>query len=145
MFKHILLPTDGSPASSRTIQTCMAFANSIGAKVTGLYVIPQYRMLPMDFPLLDETRRRFDDDNVIRAKGYLTEIANAATDAGVSCETVHATNAHPYAEIIEQARQRQCDLIAMASHGERGIKGLLMGSETQKVLTHSSIPVLVFR
>lgn len=145
MFTHILLPTDGSPASSRAIQTSMAFAKSIGAKVTGLYVIPQYRVLPMDFPILDETRQRFDDDNIIRATGYLTEITNAANHAGVPCETVHAMNAHPYAEIIEQARQRQCDLIAMASHGDRGIKGLLMGSETQKILTHSSIPVLVFR
>ncbi|WP_256081985.1 universal stress protein [Massilia sp. YIM B04103] len=145
MFTHILIPTDGSPASSRAIQTSVAFAKSIGAKVTGLCVKPKYHMMSMDYRLLEDAKTRFEDDCTILARGYLLEIANAAKEADVPCETIQVTNAHPYSEIIEQAQQRQCDLIAMASHGDRGLKGLLMGSETQKVLTHSSIPVLVFR
>ncbi|MBB3121757.1 universal stress protein [Pseudoduganella violacea] len=145
MFTHLLIPTDGSPASSRAIQSGMAFAKSIGASVTGLFVRPEYHTLSIDYRMLAQTKEHFDDASIIRAQGYLAEIVNAAWAAGVPCEAIHVTSNHPYAEIIEQARLRQCDLIAMASHGRRGITGFLMGSETQKVLTHSAIPVLVFR
>jgi nucleotide-binding universal stress UspA family protein len=72
-------------------------------------------------------------------------VAAAARARGVVYETLTVEHAHPYAAIIDAARQRHCDLVAMASHGRRGVQALLLGSETQKVLTHSHLPVLVFR
>jgi nucleotide-binding universal stress UspA family protein len=79
------------------------------------------------------------------ANKYLADIATAAKDADVKCDSFHVTSDHPYTAIIQTARERNCDLIAMASHGKKGVKGLVLGSETWKVLTHSQIPVLVFR
>jgi nucleotide-binding universal stress UspA family protein len=79
------------------------------------------------------------------AAGRLAQITEAAAKAGIDCDVVHAQDRHPYKSIIEIANRKGCDLIVMASHGRRGISALLMGSETVKVLTHSSVPVLVVR
>jgi nucleotide-binding universal stress UspA family protein len=95
--------------------------------------------------MLEDTREQFAQDAKAQARRLLAVIENAAKEAGVSCDTACTTSDQPYEAIIEIAKEKGCDLIAMASHGRKGVRGLLLGSETQKVLTHSLIPVLVFR
>lgn len=145
MYKHILLPTDGTAESADAIQQCMKLAKSVNAKVTGLHVIPEYHLFTYHAEMLEDTREQFAIDSREHAKQYLAVIEMAAKEAGVSCDTGVVTSDHPYEAIIEAAAEKGCDLIAMASHGRKGVKGLLISSETQKVLTHSKIPVLVYR
>lgn len=145
MFKHLLLPTDGSAASEGAIRQAMQFAKEAGARVTGFYAKPEFHTFTYQAEMLEDTREQFEKDSEEQARKYLAVIESAARDAGVPCDVVYKASEHPYEAIIAEATGRGCDLIAMASHGRRGMKGLLMGSETQKVLTHSTIPVLVYR
>ena len=145
MFKHILLPTDGSPLSEAAIQKGMRFAKSIGAQVTGLYVIPPYRLLGGGKESLADTKGQYDRDSKARAQTFLGPILDLGKELGVSTDSVTETSNHPYEAIIRTAETRGCDLIMMASHGRRGFQALVIGSETNKVLTHTTIPVLVFR
>jgi len=145
MFKHILLPNDGSEISKGAILACMAFAQEIGARVTGLHVIADLNPLLYQPEIVTGGHEQLRNYNLAQANNYLADIADAAKDAGVKCETLYVSNNHPYEAIVSVAQDKGCDLIAMASHGHKGMKGLLMGSETQKVLTHSTVPVLVFR
>ncbi|HYD80062.1 MAG TPA: universal stress protein [Paucimonas sp.] len=145
MFKHILVPTDGSPLSEAAISHAVEFAKSIGARITGVHVIPAFHTFDYRAEMLEDTRQQFEKDSRAHAQRFLAKIEQAAQEAGVECSTLLATHDHPYEAIIETARETGCDAIVMASHGRKGIKALLMGSETQKVLTHSTIPVLVYR
>ena len=145
MFKHILLPTDGSAASEAAIRSCLRFAKEIGARVTGLHVLPEFHVLTYNTEMLEDTREQFAQDSEAHAKTFLTAIEHAAKEAGVACDVLRMTSDHPYQAIVQAAQDQQCDLIAMASHGRKGLQGFLLGSETQKVLTHSQIPVLVYR
>lgn len=145
MFKHILLPTDGSRGSEKAIRKALELAKSTGAKVTGFHVIPKFHVFTYRTEMLEDTREEYARDSRAHAQQYLAVIEKAAKQAGVSCETAYTTSDHPYGAIIQAAKRKGCDLIAMASHGRRGVQGLLLGSETQKVLTHSKIPVLVYR
>jgi nucleotide-binding universal stress UspA family protein len=95
--------------------------------------------------MLEDTRERYAQAAEQHAEQYLAVITLAATEAGVACDALCVTSNHPYEAILQTAEERKCDLIVMASHGRGGIKGLLIGSETQKVLTHSQISVLVHR
>jgi nucleotide-binding universal stress UspA family protein len=145
MFKHILIPTDGSPASSSAIQQGIVFAQEIGAKVTGIHVLPEFHVFTYQSEMLEDTREKFAQDSIEHAKKYLLEIEIAARDAGVPCTSFYVLNDQPYEAIIKAAQDSRCDLIVMATHGRKGIKGVLLGSETQKVLTHSPTPVMVYR
>lgn len=145
MFKHILLPTDGSPLSDATIAQCVQFARATGAAITGFHAIPEFRVFTSHPEMLEDTKERFLEDCRGHAKEYLAVLESAAREAGVPCDTVVSVSDEPYREIIRAAEQQGCDLIAMASHGRKGIRGFLIGSETQKVLSHSQITVLVFR
>jgi nucleotide-binding universal stress UspA family protein len=145
MFKHILLPTDGSEASQNAIRAGITFAKEAGATVIGLYVIPEFHVLAYEASMLVPTEEEFIKNEMTLAETYLAEIKRAAENAAVKYETVYVTSDYPYEEIIKVAENRRCDLIMMASHGRKGVKGFLIGSETQKVLTHSKIPVLVLR
>jgi len=145
MFKHILLPTDGSKLSEVTIHKAVEFAKSIGAKVTGFHVMPQFHVFTYRTEMLEDTREEYARDSRAHANSYLGVVQEAAKRAGVACETVSAVSDSPYEAIIQAAQARGCDLIMMASHGRRGVQGVLLGSETHKVLTHSRIPVLVYR
>jgi nucleotide-binding universal stress UspA family protein len=145
MFKHILLPTDGSKLSEMAIHKAVDFAKSIGAKVTGFHVIPQFHVFTYRTEMLEDTKEEFARDSRAHAEKYLAVIQDAAKQAGIRCETASTTSDHPYEAIIQAAETRGCDLIMMASHGRRGVQGILLGSETYKVLTHSRIPVLVCR
>jgi nucleotide-binding universal stress UspA family protein len=145
MFKHILLPTDGSSISETAIQSGIRFAKEINAKVTGLCVVPKgyYAIYEGEIPGVFQEKALAECK--AQAENKLSQIAKTAEQAGVSCETVLETSDQPYESIIKVADQKGCDLIMMASHGRHGMEALLLGSETQKVLTHSKIPVLVYR
>jgi nucleotide-binding universal stress UspA family protein len=145
MFKHLLVPTDGSALSEAAIRMAVDFAKAFDAGITGLHVIPEYHLLTYDTQMLSDTRAQYVEDAKIHAKRYVALIARAATEARVLCDTAYVVSDHPYAVITQMAEDRHCDLIVMASHGRRGVQGLLIGSETQKVLTHSKTPVLVYR
>ncbi len=145
MFKHILLPTDGSPLSEVAIKKGMQFARSIGAQVTGLYVIDPFHLFSASEEMLTDTKEQYEQDSRAQARSSLSVVYGAAKENGVSCDCISETSSHPYAVIVETAEKRGCDLIMMASHGRRGVQALLIGSETTKVLTHSKIPVLVLR
>lgn len=147
MFKHLLLPTDGSPASDAAILKGIQFAKSINARVTGVHVnvVPEYHVVTYNAEILEDTRRQFLEDSKEHAAKFLAVIETAAKDAGVECETSFVICDNPYEGILKTAAEKGCDLIAMASHGRKGVKGLLTGSETQKVLAHSPLPVMVFR
>jgi nucleotide-binding universal stress UspA family protein len=145
MFKHILLPTDGSELSEAAIRKGIQFAKSIGARVTGFYAMPEFHVFTYRTEMLEDTQEQFVKDTKAHADKYLAAIKKVANDAGVACDTLRATSDHPHEAILKAARDRGCDLIMMASHGRKGVQGMLLGSETHKVLTHSRIPVLVYR
>lgn len=145
MFKHLLLPTDGSPQSEEAIRQGIALAKETQARVTGIHVVPEFHVFTYRPDMLEETRAEYVKDSQAKAAKILESVENAAREAGVPCDTVCAVSDEPYEAIIKTADEKGCDLIAMASHGRKGIKGLLVGSETQKVLTHSHQPVIVLR
>lgn len=145
MFKHFLLPTDGSALSNSAVENAVRLAKDTGAKVTGLHVIAPFHVFTAHSTMLEETRETYEKEARAEAARALDVVTRAASGAGVECDTVTAIDDDPHDAIIETARQKGCDVIAMASHGRKGVKGLLVGSETQKVLTHSSIPVLVYK
>lgn len=147
MFKKILVPTDGSELSTDTVEKSVVFAKEIGAKLVFFFAKPDY---PVSFygegAIMDPTSpEKFAEMAENQAREILSAAGQRATQAGVESETASAVSDAPFEAIIDEARARSCDLIFMASHGRRGIAGMLIGSETQKVLTHSKIPVLVYR
>jgi nucleotide-binding universal stress UspA family protein len=147
MFKHILIPTDGSPQSRKAAARGVALAKSVGAKVTAFFAAPPatpivYRnSLPVGYTTPSE------HDEIIRrtAAKYLAFIENAARKAGVRCEAVHVTSDYPDEAILKAAAKGKCDLIVMATRGQGGLRSVFVGSVTQKVLNRSTIPVLVLR
>jgi nucleotide-binding universal stress UspA family protein len=145
MFKQILLPTDGSELSERAVLAGVSFAKDIGAEVTGLYVRPEFHTFAYQAEALEDTEPEFNANTEQQANKFLSFVSDAAGTAGVGCALVNVISDDPYESILQIAKERKCDLIIMASHGRRGLKGMLLGSETQKVLVHSDIPVLVYR
>ena len=147
MFKHILVPTDGSELSQATALRAISFAKEAGAKVTVFFAKPEYPIAYFgEGALIDPTTpEKFAEMADQQAAEYLGEVQKQCAAAGIECTTVSATSDVPYEAIIEAAEKAGCDLIFMASHGRRGISGFLLGSETNKVLTHSKVPVLVYR
>lgn len=133
MYKHILIPTDGSQVARDAIPRAVALAKVLGAKVTGITVT-----VPSEV-FADATRMLAD------AEKYLGKVRDAASAAGVSCSIIRAEHEQPYQAIIDTAKNNGCDLIVMASHGRHGVSALVLGSETVKVLTHCTVPVLVYR
>lgn len=144
MFKKILLPTDGSELSDKAIGGAMQMAAKLGASVVGVTVVEPY-----SYSTLSEYRPETFDDYEARMKAIAVErlekVEAAAKAAGVKAETTVVKSFSPYEAIIEASKKAGCDVIFMASHGRRGLNALLLGSETQKVLTHSTIPVMVYR
>jgi nucleotide-binding universal stress UspA family protein len=149
MYKHILVSTDGSKLSAKAVRTAATLAQALGAKVTGVYVTapyvtPAYSEAIVYAPAI--TAQRYRELAAKEARKALAAVEIEAQAAGgVPCSTVSITNEHPWKGIVRVAQARKCDAIVMASHGRRGLAGLLLGSETTKVLTHSKIPVLVCR
>jgi len=145
MFKHILIPTDGTDLSRKAVIYGVQLARTVGAHVTAITISEPYHVASMDAVLVAETPEEHDAQTARIAERALEQVRMAAEAASVAVETVRETHDQPYRAIIECALARKCDLIVMASHGRRGVAALLVGSETAKVLTHSTIPVLVYR
>lgn len=145
MFKHILLPTDGSQFSERAVFRGIELARQTGARVTGIYVAPEFHLLSYRAAALSESQDQFALDVQSHAEKYLAFIRDTASEAKVPCETLIERSDHPHDIICRVSKQQQCDLIVMASHGRRGLTGLILGSETQRVLAHTDVPVLVWR
>jgi nucleotide-binding universal stress UspA family protein len=145
MFKHILIPTDGSDLSRKAILYGVQLAKECGAKLTGLTVAEPYQPVGMDAVLIPIDEGDYEEQSRVLSEKAIEQVKMAAQAAGVPCETIREINDQPYRAIIDAAQALGCDLIVMASHGRRGISALLLGSETAKVLTHSTIPVLVYR
>ena len=148
MYKHILVATDGSKLSSKAIKTAARLAHCVGARLTGVYVIPEF-VPPMygeaSTYVASISPRRYKELTQRDARKALSEVDIEAQTEGVDCGALHVTNNQAWKGILKAARAKKCDLIVMASHGRRGLSALVLGSETNKVLTHSSIPVLVCR
>jgi nucleotide-binding universal stress UspA family protein len=147
MFKHILVPTDGSELSQETARRAVSFAKDAGARITAFYAKPEY---PVTYygegALIDPTTpEKFAELAEQQAQQTLDFVVSLCRDADVEVDRLAITSDVPYQAIIDGATQAGCDLIFMASHGRRGFTALLLGSETNKVLTHSKIPVLVYR
>lgn len=147
MYKHILIPTDGSSASKGTVTAAVKLAKALGARVTGVFAAPAatpivFRdLLPSGYG----TPRHNEALIARAAAAHLAVIEKAAKAAGVRCSCVTVKSDFPADTILATAKKAKCDLIFMASHGRRGLRGMLLGSETQKVLAASTIPVLVHR
>ncbi|WP_342120011.1 universal stress protein [Pseudoduganella sp. OTU4001] len=133
MFRHILIPSDGSAASQLAVNAALRMARESGARVTAIHVLPE------EPALMANVAPQPAEDQILLA------IARQATSLNVNCATLQIHAEQPHAAIVATALQRSCDLIAMASRGRSGLASLMLGSVTQKVLTHSKIPVLVFR
>lgn len=147
MFRHLLCPTDGSPLSDSAIEKAVAFAYEIGAKITFFYAKPDPGALIYGEA---ELSRAMDPEGYAarsetHAKSILSRALAAGDGGGVQCAAIAVCAAEPYEAIIATADEKCCDLILMASHGYRGVKRLLLGSQTQQVLLHSKLPVLVYR
>mgnify|MGYP000176178829 CR=1 FL=1 len=145
MFKHVLIPTDGSDLSRKALLYGVQLAKESGAKVTALTVRPPYVIGSMDMIGVVGSQDEFEAETQRYADYALTQAKMAGEAAGVRVDTVQDVGDQPYRAIIECARANDCDVIVMASHGRRGVSALLLGSETVKVLTHSTVPVLVYR
>ncbi len=147
MYKNILIPTDGSALSRAAIANGVKLAKALGANVTGFFAAPAptplvYRgLMPVGYMTPEEHAALIEKT----AARYLGVVEKAAKAAGVRCKCIHVTDEFPADAILVMAKKEKCDLIFMASHGRRGLSSVLLGSETQKVLTHSKIPVLVYR
>lgn len=147
MYKHILIPTDGSELSDKAMKHGAAFAGALNAGITGLHVIPRsFALYYAELGVIDKTLQDKMREHA-RADGtdYLDRIQVAAQSAGVTYDRMLLEADEVWKGIIDAARTRGCDLILMAAHGRRGLSALMLGSETNKVLTHAKIPVLVVR
>ena len=145
MFKHILLPTDGSKLSEKAVRQSVRMAKALNAKITALHVVPKFHTFGFQPEMIEPTRSEYEQESTARAQEFLAFAGKVAKAAGVDFDGVKVSGDHPFKEIIRTAQKKGCDMILMASHGRRGIEGFLLGSETQKVLTHSKVPVLVYR
>ena len=147
MFKNILVPTDGSALSRRGVKRAVQLAKEQKARITGFFVGPEWAPpLHGEYVTRDFVTPQQHNEKVRKlADHVLGAVKNAAAAAGVPCKCTHVTGAHPYREILKAAKSNHCDVIVMASHGRRGISRLLLGSETSKVLAHSTIPVMVVK
>ena len=147
MYRHILIPTDGSQLAHKAVVHGLSLAKAVGAKVTALTVEASFN--PGDVPasrvnLMSAAFEEYARHAREHAASILNGVADDAKAAGVQCETVQLIQDHPYKAIIAAAKDKGCDLIVMASHGRSGIAAIVLGSVTAKVLTHTSIPVLVY-
>jgi nucleotide-binding universal stress UspA family protein len=145
LFKNILIATDGSDLAAKAVEQGIPFAKEIGAKITAVTVTEPFHLVSVAPSQLEYTPIEYKKHAEAHAKKVLAAVLDAARLAGVACETLHVEHEQVYQAIIDAAEARRCDLIVMASHGRRGVSAVVLGSETVKVLTHSKIPVLVYR
>lgn len=148
MYSHILIPIDGSELSIRAAHQAIELAKLCKAKVSAMMVSPTFRRLQENgfiAPVSDILSERWEEQMTQRAQAPLQSVADHAKRAGVECETLHVLGDAPYEAIIDAANRKGCDMIAMGSHGHGGVKQFFVGSETARVLSHTKIPVVVYR
>lgn len=147
MYKHILVPTDGSALSMKAVRAAAGLARELKARITALYVMPESSGFYVDGTAAGHeiVDKRFREFNEQAGKKALAAAEIEASTSSVPYDGMLVAGEYPWKEIARVASSKKCDLIVMASHGRKGIEGLLLGSETMKVLTHSKTPVLVCR
>jgi nucleotide-binding universal stress UspA family protein len=148
MYSHILVPTDGSELSIEAARKAIDLAKLCNAKMTTIMVSPTYHQMNQEgfiVPTSHTLHDRWGEEMAQRATPILNGICAHAEKAGVACKALHVFGDSPYEAIIEAAEKNGCDMIAMGSHGHGGVKQLFLGSETARVLSHTKIPVLVYR
>jgi nucleotide-binding universal stress UspA family protein len=146
MYRHILIPTDGSDLAHKAVVHGLSLAKSVGAKVTALVVEPSFNVYGLPSSRMNQISSalaEYAEQAKAHASQVLSGVADEAKSAGVACETMQMTHDHPYEAIVASAKEKGCDLIVMASHGRAGLAAVVLGSVTTKVLTHTKIPVLV--
>jgi nucleotide-binding universal stress UspA family protein len=144
MFSKILVPTDGSELSAKAARGAIEMARRLSCPIVGLTVVEPYTVSNLG-EIRAEPAPDYERRVEAMARQRLQALESDAKAANVQIETTVARSFSPYEAIIETAKRRRCDAIFMASHGRRGLSAVLLGSETQKVLTHSDIPVMVYR
>jgi nucleotide-binding universal stress UspA family protein len=147
MFKHILVPTDGSPVSTKAAKAAIALAKESGARVTGYSAVEPVpaRLYGEGYVVDRQDVAEFERRSREHAKKHVAAIERAARNAGVPFEPLVETARTPYHGIIQAAKKRHCDLIFMSSHGRTGLMRMALGSVADKVMTLSSVPVMVYR
>jgi len=144
MFRRILVPTDGSDITKKAVDVAIGMARAMGARLYTLSVKE-----PFPYSAISEMQptppQEFYDAQERIANARVQQVRESCAAAGMTCEAHTIEALHPWEAIIDHAKRQECDLIVMASHGRRGVTALLLGSETQKVLTHTTIPVLIVR
>jgi len=148
MYQHIMLPIDGSELSLKAVHEGVNLAKALGSKITLITIVSPYHLgvtSPITSGFVNEVEKRHDEESKKEAQKLHIELVARAKSEGVQCDSLVVMSDNPYAQIVEHAQTRKCDLIVMASHGRRGFDAVVLGSETVKVLTHSKIPVLVVR
>ncbi len=144
MFKRILVPTDGSEITAKAIDTAISLAKSVGAQLCTISVKEPFPYSAISEMQPTPPQEFFDAQERIASK-RVQAVVEQSQAAGVACQSHTIEGLHPWEAIIDHAKKMECDLLVMASHGRRGVSALLLGSETQKVLTHSKVPVLIVR
>jgi nucleotide-binding universal stress UspA family protein len=145
MYKHILIPTDGSELSQKAIDDGTKLAKALNAKVTTITVSEPFHVFAVEPSVVTDTPEEYKGRIAAVTAKYLKAAKDTVAAAGVACDGVHVEHEHPYEAIVGAAKRMGCDAIVMASHGRRGVSAVVLGSETVKVLTHSNIPVVVVR
>jgi nucleotide-binding universal stress UspA family protein len=147
MYKNLLVATDGSKLSEKAVTHAIALAQAVGAKMTAFYAAPDYPLPAYADGVVYEpvSRKEYAKLAAADAAKVLEAAVAKATSAGVECASAFTIAAAPWEAILAAAKKHKADVIVMASHGRRGISAVLLGSETQKVLTHAKVPVLVYR
>lgn len=144
MFKRILVPTDGSEITTKAVDTAIGLARALGSVIHAISIKE-----PFPYSALSEMQptppQDFYNAQERIASQRVQAVVTACTQANIPCQAFTVEAMHAWEAIIDHAKTEQCDLLVMASHGRRGVSALLLGSETQKVLTHSTVPVLVVR
>lgn len=147
MYQHLLVPTDGSKLSDKAVKHAISLAGALQARITAFYVAPPYPVPYYPEGVVVETMSNKDYQKAVaeQAVRILNRVEKLAAAQQIACGSGHVIADAPWEAILAAARKYRCDAIVMASHGRRGLAGLILGSETQKVLTHSKLPVVVVR
>jgi nucleotide-binding universal stress UspA family protein len=143
MFKHILIPIDGSELSTRAARTGIELAQLSKARVSAIHVISPFQTIAYMGAILAATEFAYNEEAKTNAERYLADVKAIADAAGVAFDGEAVFGDQPFETIVQAVKDKQCDLVVMGSHGWRGMTRLLLGSETQKVLLRSEVPVLV--
>lgn len=145
MYKHLLIATDGSELAAKAVEQGLALAKKLGAKATAITVTEPWVAMVTGEMVIAFPAEEYEAGCAANAERILSRVAEVADKTGVACETLHVRDQFPAEGILATAKARGCDLIVMASHGRRGVARVLLGSQANKVVTHSSVPVLICR